>query len=94
MTLANIWFVLVAVLLTVYVILDGFDLGAGVLYPFLARSEDDKSAIRASHRPGVGRQRGVVGAGRSRRPLRRVPDGLRHRPFTGFYVAMMLVLLD
>jgi len=39
MTLANIWFFLVAVLLTVYVILDGFDLGAGVLYAFLGCSE-------------------------------------------------------
>ena len=51
MTLANTWFVLVAVLLTIYVILDGFDLGAGVLYPFVARSEDDKSVVRASIGP-------------------------------------------
>ena len=51
MTLANIWFFLVAVLLTVYVILDGFDLGAGVLYPFLAKNEDEKSVVRASIGP-------------------------------------------
>ncbi len=38
MSLHNIWFFLVAFLLTGYVVLDGFDLGAGVLYPFVARS--------------------------------------------------------
>ena len=43
MTLADIWFVLVAFLLTGYVVLDGFDLGAGVLYPFIARTEDERS---------------------------------------------------
>ena len=31
MSLQNIWFFLVAFLLTGYVVLDGFDLGAGVL---------------------------------------------------------------
>ena len=51
MTLANIWFFLVALLLTVYVILDGFDLGVGVLYPFVARTEDEKRVARASIGP-------------------------------------------
>ena len=51
MTLADIWFWLVALLLTVYVILDGFDLGAGVLYPFIGKSEEDKSVIRAAIGP-------------------------------------------
>ena len=51
MTLENIWFFLVAFLLTGYVILDGFDLGAGVLYPFIARNEDEKRVVRASIGP-------------------------------------------
>ena len=48
MSLQNIWFFLVAFLLTGYVVLDGFDLGAGVLYPFIARTEDEKRVMRAS----------------------------------------------
>ncbi len=46
MTLADVWFVLVAALLTGYAVLDGFDLGAGVLYPFLGRTEEQKATIR------------------------------------------------
>jgi cytochrome d ubiquinol oxidase subunit II len=46
-----IWFVLWAVLWAVYFMLDGFDLGVGVLYPFLARDEADKAAIRGSIGP-------------------------------------------
>ena len=77
MTLANIWFVLVAVLLTVYVILDGFDLGAGVLYPFIAKGEDEKKRRPRGDRPVLGRQRGLA-PHRGRRHLRRLPHGLRH----------------
>ena len=34
-TLALIWFVILAILLTGYAILDGFDLGVGILHPFV-----------------------------------------------------------
>ena len=51
MTLEGIWFFLVAVLLTGYVVLDGFDLGAGVLYPFIATDEDERRVVRASIGP-------------------------------------------
>ena len=33
----GLWFMLVFVLIAGYFVLDGFDLGAGVLYPFVAR---------------------------------------------------------
>ena len=90
MTLANIWFVLVAVLLTVYVILDGFDLGAGVLYPFLARSEDDKSVIRASIGPvWDGNEVWLLtGAG----AIFAAFPMVYAMTFSGFYLAIMLVL--
>ena len=41
MDLNTIWFVLVAVLLSGYAILDGFDLGVGILSLF-ARSDEEK----------------------------------------------------
>ncbi len=34
--LAVLWFVLLGVFLAGYAILDGFDLGVGILHPFLA----------------------------------------------------------
>ena len=41
-TLATIWFVLQGVLLTGYAILDGFDLGVGILHPFVPRDERER----------------------------------------------------
>jgi cytochrome d ubiquinol oxidase subunit II len=43
--LESIWFVLWGVLWAVYFMLDGYDLGAGVLTPFLARDETEKRII-------------------------------------------------
>jgi cytochrome d ubiquinol oxidase subunit II len=90
MTLADIWFVLVAVLLTVYVILDGFDLGAGVLYPFIARSENEKSVVRASIGPiWDGNEVWLLtGAG----AIFAAFPMVYAMTFSGFYLAIMLVL--
>ena len=44
-------FVITALLLIVYAILDGFDLGLGVLYPWLARNEHERSALRGAIAP-------------------------------------------
>ena len=90
MTLANIWFWLVALLLTVYVILDGFDLGAGVLYPFLGKTEADKSVIRASIGPvWDGNEVWLLtGAG----AIFAAFPMVYAMTFSGFYLAIMLVL--
>ncbi len=40
-----IWFILWAVLWAVYFMLDGFDLGAGMLYPFFASDENRKKDV-------------------------------------------------
>jgi len=48
MELQVTWFVLVAVLLTGYAVLDGFDLGVGVLYPIMGRNSGQQSMLRAS----------------------------------------------
>jgi len=37
-----IWFLLVAVMLAAYVVLDGFDLGIGILHLFMARTEQER----------------------------------------------------
>ncbi len=51
MSLPTLWFVLWGVLWAAYFALDGFDLGAGMLYGFLGRDEAGKAAIRRSIGP-------------------------------------------
>ena len=49
--LGILWFVLIAVLIAGYFILDGFDLGAGILSPFIAKDESEKAVIRRAIGP-------------------------------------------
>ncbi|HHX46827.1 MAG TPA: cytochrome d ubiquinol oxidase subunit II [Brevibacterium sp.] len=49
--LATIWFVLIVVLWMGYLFLDGFDLGVGMMMPFLSRSERSKRVLLNSIGP-------------------------------------------
>lgn len=49
--LETVWFVLWGVLWAVYFVLDGFDLGIGILYPFLAENESERQVIYGSIAP-------------------------------------------
>ena len=77
--LPTIWFVLIGVLLVGYAVLDGFDLGVGMLSLFVGRSDDERGTLMRRHRPGLGWQRGLA-AHDGWRPLRGLParlcDGL------------------
>src|SRR5260370_8819551 len=46
-----VWFVLVAVMIIAYVVLDGFDLGAGVLHLLIARTEEERLTVIRSIGP-------------------------------------------
>ncbi len=46
-----VWFILWGVLWAAYFMLDGFDFGVGILYPFIGRNEDEKSAVRRAIGP-------------------------------------------
>ena len=41
----TVWFILVALMLTGYVVLDGFDIGAGVVHFFVAKNNDERRLI-------------------------------------------------
>ena len=47
----GLWFLLIFVLIAGYFVLDGFDLGAGVLYPFVAKGDEEKAVVRTSIGP-------------------------------------------
>ena len=71
-----VWFWIVAVMIAAYVVLDGFDLGVGILSPFLARDGRRPPHPVPLHRPGVGWQRSLA-ARRRRHALLRLPAALR-----------------
>ncbi len=45
MALEVIWYIIVGGMFTVYVILDGFDLGVGIVYPFVGRTDAHRDAM-------------------------------------------------
>jgi len=49
--MGNIWFCLVALMLTVYVVLDGFDLGAGAVHLFVAKTDAERRQVIRSIGP-------------------------------------------
>ena len=51
MTLPILWFIIIAVLISAYYVLDGFDLGAGILSPFVAKTPGEKRALMTSIGP-------------------------------------------
>jgi cytochrome bd ubiquinol oxidase subunit II len=90
MGLGEIWFVLVGVLLAGYAVFDGFDLGVGVLYPFLGRSEADKAQMRMSVGPvWDGNEVWLVTGGGA---LFAAFPAVYATVFSGFYIALMLLL--
>jgi cytochrome d ubiquinol oxidase subunit II len=85
-----IWFWLVAVMLVAYVVLDGFDLGVGILYPFLGSSEKDRQImLRAIGPVWDGNEVWLLAGGGT---LYFAFPLLYASAFSGFYLALMIVL--
>jgi cytochrome bd ubiquinol oxidase subunit II len=90
MDLNTIWFVLVAVLITGYAILDGFDLGVGVL-SLLARDEAEKQVHLGAIGPvWDGNEVWLLTGGGA---IFAAFPAVYATVFSGFYLALMLLLL-
>jgi cytochrome d ubiquinol oxidase subunit II len=91
MWLNQVWFVLYVVIIGGYVILDGFDLGVGVLYPFISRDDTERRLVLNSIGPVWDGNEVwlVLGGGALFAAFPLVYASL----FSGFYLAMMAVLL-
>jgi cytochrome bd ubiquinol oxidase subunit II len=86
----TLWFCLVAVMLTVYVLLDGFDLGAGIIHLGAARTDDERRQVLASIGPvWDGNEVWLVAAGGT---LYFAFPVLYASGFSGFYLPLMIVL--
>ena len=49
--MAELWFAIAAAMMTAYVVLDGFDLGAGALHTFVARTDQERRQVLAAIGP-------------------------------------------
>jgi cytochrome bd ubiquinol oxidase subunit II len=86
----TIWFCLVAVMLTMYVLLDGFDLGAGAIHLLVARTDEERRQVIASIGPvWDGNEVWLIAAGGT---LYFAFPALYAGAFSGFYLPLMIVL--
>src|SRR6478735_5614858 len=91
MWLNTTWFVLYVLIIGGYVVLDGFDLGVGMLSPFVAKDDHEKRILLNAIGPVWDGNEVwlVLGGGALFAAFPLVYASL----FSGFYLAMMLVLL-
>jgi cytochrome d ubiquinol oxidase subunit II len=89
-SLGTVWFWIVALMLAAYVVLDGFDLGVGAVFLFVARTEDERQqALRSIGPVWDGNEVWLIAAGGTlffAFPL------LYASSFSGFYLPLMIVL--
>jgi cytochrome d ubiquinol oxidase subunit II len=88
--MGSLWFCLVAVMLAGYVILDGFDIGVGILHLFLARDDSERRVLIRSIGPvWDGNEVWLLAAGGT---LYFAFPLLYASGFSGFYLPLMMVL--
>lgn len=86
----TLWFMIVAVMVAAYVVLDGFDLGAGVIYLGAAKTQEERRKIlRAIGPVWDGNEVWLLSAGGT---LYFAFPLLYASSFSGFYLPLMMVL--
>src|SRR5690348_14364430 len=85
-----LWFWLLAILITGYVVLDGFDLGAGIVHLVIARTDEEKQSVLNSIGPfWDGNEVWLLAAGGT---LFFAFPTLYASSFMGFYLPLIIVL--
>jgi cytochrome d ubiquinol oxidase subunit II len=91
MALTDVWFILIAVLWAGYLVLDGFDLGVGMLLPVLARSDAERRLMVNTIGPvWDGNEVWLLVAGGA--TFAAFPMWYASM-FSGFYLALLLLLV-
>jgi len=91
MSLGDVWFGLFVVIIAGYLILDGFDMGVGILHPWVAKTDEERRLTLNSIGPvWDGNEVWIVMGGGV---LFAVFSPVYASLFSGFYLAFMLVLL-
>jgi len=85
-----LWFWLVSVMLAIYVVLDGFDFGAGILHLFVAKTNEERREVLGAIGPfWDGNEVWLLAGGGS---LFLAFPKVLASGFSGFYLAMWLVV--
>ena len=88
--MAELWFALLGLMLVAYVVLDGFDFGAGILHLFVAKTDAERRAVFAAIGPfWDGNEVWLIAAGGV---LFVAFPELLTTAFPAFYLALHLVL--
>jgi cytochrome bd ubiquinol oxidase subunit II len=88
--MASLWFWIVAAMIAIYVVLDGFDLGAGAIYLIAAKTNDERRRVlRAIGPVWDGNEVWLLAAGGT---LYFAFPQLYASSFSGFYLPLMIVL--
>jgi cytochrome d ubiquinol oxidase subunit II len=86
----TLWFILVAFMLCMYVLLDGFDLGAGAIHLLVARAEPERRLVLRAIGPiWDGNEVWLIASGGT---LFFTFPRLYAASFSGFYLPLMIVL--
>jgi len=86
----TVWFCVVAVMVAAYFVLDGFDLGAGILHLAIARTPEERRTVLASIGPfWDGNEVWLLAGGGT---LYFAFPALYAAGFSGFYLPLMVVL--
>src|ERR1700733_10767815 len=86
----TIWFALVALMIAMYVVLDGFDIGAGIVHLWIARTDVERRAVIGSIGPvWDGNEVWLVAGGGT---LYFAFPALYAASFSGFYLPLIIVL--
>jgi cytochrome bd ubiquinol oxidase subunit II len=86
----TVWFVIISVMIAAYVVLDGFDLGAGIIYLVAGRTGEERRKVLRSIGPvWDGNEVWLLAAGGT---LYFAYPQLYASAFSGFYLPLMMVL--
>jgi len=86
----TVWFIIVSVMIAAYVVLDGFDLGAGIIYLIVGKTNTERRQIIRSIGPvWDGNEVWLLAAGGT---LYFAYPQLYASAFSGFYLPLMMVL--
>jgi cytochrome d ubiquinol oxidase subunit II len=85
-----VWFVIVSGMLAVYMVLDGFDFGVGILHRFVSRTDEERRTVFAAIEPvWDGNEVWLIAAAGV---LFAAFPRVYSAAFSGFYLALMIVL--
>lgn len=85
-----LWFAIVSGMLAIYVVLDGFDFGVGIVHLFVARSDDERRTVLSAIGPlWDGNEVWLIASGGV---LFMSFPKVYATAFSGFYLALMIVL--